>query len=175
MENKMNPENNNNNNNNDNNGDSSRSSGCYSSNSNVRFKLGLLLPLLILVGLFAAFLAASMLYTPMPLRYPPGGHMFIRYDFEFFYFAHAIISTINITLLITLLIIFISIYKKTKSEFSFGLIIFGFTFLLKDIISSPFLTNAFSFYATGLGPFIVLPDLFEFATLTALLYLNIKY
>jgi hypothetical protein len=137
-----------------------------------KFKIGLLLPILVLVGLFAAFWAASNLYSP-PVRHtqPPPS----LYDLEFFYYAHSIVSTINIALLVVLLITYISIYRKTKSEFSFGLIIFGFAFLLKDITSSPFVVNAFSFYLSGLGPFAVLPDLFEFSALAVLLYLSIKY
>jgi len=141
--------------------------------SSVRFKIGLILPFLVLVCLFTAFWATSTLTTPIAVhqdtKMPPQG------DFEFFYLAHTVISTVNIILLIALLFIFINVYKKTRSEFSFGLIIFGIAFLLKDITASPFMANAFSFYASGLGPFIVLPDLFEFAILTILLYLHIKY
>lgn len=143
--------------------------------SDIKFKIGLLLPILILVSLFAAFWAASILYTPIEQRQPPVGQNFIYYDFEFFYFAHAIVSTLNVALLIVLLITFISVYKKTRSEFSFALIIFGFAFLLKDLFSSPFTASVFHFFPMGLGPFIVLPDLFEFAALTVLLYLSIKY
>ncbi|MGD6808470.1 MAG: hypothetical protein ACQCN3_02105 [Candidatus Bathyarchaeia archaeon] len=146
--------------------------------SDIKFKIGLLLPILVLVGLFAAFWAASILSTPAEeiiQRQPPGGLHPVSYDFEFFYFAHAIISTVNVALLAVLLITYISVYRKTKSEFSFGLIIFGFAFLLKDLVSSPFTASVFSFYPSGLGPFIVLPDLFEFAALSVLLYLSIKY
>lgn len=144
-------------------------------NSSIKFKIGLLLPILILVGFFAAFWAASILYTPPELRQPPRGQNFIYYDYEFFYFAHAIVSTLNIALLAILLVSFISVYRRTKSEFSFALIIFGFAFLLKDMFSSPFTASIFHFFPMGLGPFIVLPDLFEFAALTVLLYLSIKY
>ena len=139
--------------------------------SSLKFKIGLLLPIFILVGLFAAFLAASMLYSPIQ-KMPP---YFTPYDFEFFYYAHAIISTINIALLLILSMIFISVYRKTKSEFSFGLIVFGFAFLLKDIAANPLLAGIFSFTASGLGPFIVLPDIFELAALSVLLYMNLKY
>ncbi|MDR2699319.1 MAG: hypothetical protein LBC12_00605 [Nitrososphaerota archaeon] len=141
------------------------------SSSSLKFKIGLLLPIFILVCLFAAFWAASIIYSP--IQRP--SHYFTPADFEFFYFAHAIISTINVALLLVLSIIFISVYRKTRSEFSFGLIAFGFAFLLKDIASSPFVAGIFSFYATGLGPFIVLPDIFELAALSVLLYLNLKY
>jgi hypothetical protein len=141
------------------------------SNSALKFKIGLLLPIFILVGLFAAFLAASILYSP--IQRPP--QYFTQYDFEFFYYAHAIISTVNIALLIVLSIIFISVYRKTRSEFAFGLIVFGFAFLLKDIVSNPFVAGIFSFAASGLGPFIVLPDIFELAALSVLLYMHLKY
>jgi hypothetical protein len=139
--------------------------------SGLKFKASLLLPIFLLVGLFAAFLAASVLYSPIqksPVHFTP-------YDFEFFYFAHAIISTVNIALLIVLSIIFISVYRKTKSEFAFGLIVFGFAFLLKDIVASPFIAGIFSFSASGLGPFIVLPDIFELTALSVLLYMHLKY
>jgi hypothetical protein len=143
---------------------------------NRKFKLGLLLPILILVALFAAFWAASIIYQPLPqLPQRPVPQIISRYDFEFFYIAHAIFSTIYISLLIVLVITYVSIYTKTKSEFSFGLIIFAGVFLLKDLSSSPFVSSLFTFYAYGLGPFAVLPDLFEFAALTVLVYLSIKY
>ncbi len=138
-----------------------------------RFKIGLLLPILVLVGLFAAFWAASILYQPYQPSIRP--QFISRYDYEFFYFAHAIFSTVNIALLIVLVITYVSLYNKTKSEFTFGLIIFAVVFLLKDLVSSPFVTGAFSFYVYGLGPFAVLPDLFEFSALAVLLYLSVKY
>jgi hypothetical protein len=141
--------------------------------SNRKFKLGLLLPILILVALFGAFWAASIIYQPQQI--PQRSQFISRYDFEFFYIAHAIFSTINIALLIVLVINYVNIYNKTKSEFSFGLVIFASVFLLKDILSSPFVSSPFGFIASGLGPFAVLPDMFEFAALTVLLYLSIKY
>ncbi len=140
---------------------------------NRKFKLGLLLPILILVALFAAFWAASTLYPPQQI--PQRSQFTSRYDFEFFYLAHSIFSTINIALLSILVITYVSIYNKTKSEFSLGLVIFAGIFLLKDITSSPFISSPFGFFASGLGPFAVLPDLFEFAALTVLVYLSIKY
>ena len=145
--------------------------------NNRKFKLGLLLPILILVALFAAFWAASTLYPPQipqfPERHVP--QVVPAYDFEFFYIAHTIFSTINIALLIILVITYVSIYNKTKSEFTFGLIIFAIVFLLKDLSSNPLFTSLFRYQAYGLGPFVLLPDLFEFAALSVLLYLSIKY
>jgi hypothetical protein len=54
-------------------------------------------------------------------------------------------------------------------------LIFAIVFLMKDIASNPFVIGAFGFRLYGLGPFALLPDLFEFVALTVLLYLSVKY
>ena len=96
-------------------------------------------------------------------------------DIEFFYTAKTVVSTINVTLLVFLLLIYISIYKKTRSEFTIGLIIFSMVFLLNALASNPLVVWIFGFRPFGLGPFAMLPDLFTFAALSVLLYLSIKY
>jgi hypothetical protein len=96
-------------------------------------------------------------------------------DIEFFYIAKTVVSTINVTLLIFLLLTYIGIYRKTRSEFTIGLIIFSMVFLLNALASNPFVTWAFGFRAFGLGPFALLPDLFTCVALTVLLYLSVKY
>lgn len=143
--------------------------------SNTKFKFGLLLPILVMVALFAAFWAASIFYQSQELPQRPFPPQPISNDFEFYYFAHAIFSTVNIALLTVLVITYISVYIKTKSEFSIGLTIFGAVFLLKDVVSSPFFSELFGYHAYGLAQFAVLPDVFEFSALIVLLYLSIKY
>lgn len=96
-------------------------------------------------------------------------------DIEFYYVARTVVSTINITLLLVLVITYASIFLKTRSEFTIGLVIFSIVFLMKDIAASPFVIGAFRFTMYGLGPFAVLPDLFELVALSILLYLSIKY
>jgi hypothetical protein len=140
-----------------------------------RFKIGLILTVLIAVAVVAALWALVALNEPFPLRHgpPPGG--FIPGDFEYFYLAFTIISTINITLLIIVLISYVNIYMKTRSTFTIALIIFALAFLLKDVSSHPFVTGLFSFRAYGLGPFAFLPGLFELTALSVLLYLSVRY
>lgn len=143
---------------------------------NNRLKIGLVLTILVAVAILAAFWATIVLHQP-PFQIrrapPPGG--FVAGDFEYFYLAFTIISTINIALLVIVLLTYINIYSKTRSPFTIGLIIFALAFLLKDIASHPFVVGLFSFRAYGLGPFAFLPGLFEFAALSVLLYLSIKY
>jgi len=143
---------------------------------NNRLKIGLVLTILVAVAVLAAFWATALIHQPpFQIRHapPPGG--FIPGDFEYFYLAFTIISTINIALLVIVLLTYINIYSKTRSPFTIGLIIFALAFLLKDIASHPFVAGLFSFRAYGLGPFAFIPGLFEFAALSVLLYLSIKY
>ena len=131
---------------------------------------------LIMVAASAAFLAALAIANPqnfpfrpvLPTVGNPG-------DIELFYVARTVVSTINVALLIVLVINYVGIYVKTRSEFTIGLLIFAIAFLIKDLTSSPLVVGAFGFGQFGLGPFAFLPDLFELLALSVLLYLSIKY
>ncbi len=144
---------------------------------NKRLKYGLIIGILAAVAIFAAFWALVLRQHQIPgfqqIRAPPP--RFIPGDFEYFYVANTIISTINIALLAILALIYFNIYIKTRSQFTIGLIIFALVFLVQNVTSSPFITSPFGFRAYGLGPFEFLPGMFEFVALTILLYLSIKY
>jgi hypothetical protein len=96
-------------------------------------------------------------------------------DLEFFYTAKTVVSTINVTLSIFLLLTYVGIYRKTRSEFTIGLVIFSAVFLLNALASNPVVTWLFGFRAFGLGPFALMPELFTLGALAVLLYLSIKY
>jgi hypothetical protein len=141
-----------------------------------RFKVGIILTIIATVTVVTALWALVALHEPQFLvrrAPPPGG--FVPGDFEYFYIAFTIISTLNIALLVIVLISYLGIYNKTRSPFTVGLIIFAAAFLLKDIASHPFVTGLFRFNAYGLGPFAFLPGVFELAALSVLLYLSVKY
>ncbi len=103
------------------------------------------------------------------IKQPPRG------DIELFYTIKTVFSTINMTLVIILLLTYIDIYRKTKSDFTVGLIIFSMILLLYTVASNPIMHWAFGFRAFGLGPFAMLPDLFTCIALVVLLYLSVKY
>jgi hypothetical protein len=141
-----------------------------------RLKIGAILTVLITVAVVTALWALVFLHDPtFQLRRSPPPSGFVPGDFEYFYVAFTIISTVNIALLAIVLITYVDIYKKTRSPFTVGLIVFALAFLLKDIASHPFVTGLFSFRAYGLGPFAFLPGVFELAALSVLLYLSIRY
>lgn len=132
---------------------------------------------LIAVALIAALWASHTFpfsSSEFPERRPPPPENIFG-DFEFYYVAQTAVSTVNVALLIFLLTTYIDIYRKTRSQFTFGLIIFSLVFLLRTLTANPLFMSIFGFRGYGLGPFALLPDLFELAALSVLLYLSAKY
>jgi tryptophan-rich sensory protein len=96
-------------------------------------------------------------------------------DIELYYMGHTVLSTINIVLTVILIINYLGIYQKTRSQFTIGLLLFAVMFLIKDLTTSPFVIVLGGFSLFGLGPFAVIPDLFEMAALLVLFYLSVRY
>ena len=145
---------------------------------NRNMRTGLLLATLVVVAILAA-LWATFTWLPSTPPSPFEHHLpppeYVRGDIELFYTVKTVVSTINVTLSVFLLVTYVSIYGKTRSEFTIGLIIFSMVFLMNALVSNPFVMWAFGFRAFGLGPFAMLPDLFTLVALSVLLYLSVKY
>lgn len=143
---------------------------------NKNMRTWLILVTLVVVAILAALWATSTVWFP---RFPWERHLpppnNIPEDLELFYTVKTVVSTINVTLLVFLLLTYVNIYRKTRSEFTIGLVIFSMVFLLNALASNPFVIWAFGFREFGLGPFAMLPDLFTLGALAVLLYLSVKY
>jgi len=129
---------------------------------------------LILVALLVAF--AGMVYLepsgePFAHRplfpQPPG-------DIQLYYAVTVVLSTINATLLIFLFSAYLSIYRKVKSDFTLGLMVFSIILLFYALSSNPLVQRIFGFRAFGLGPFAMLPNLFTCVALGLLVYLTFR-
>ena len=143
---------------------------------NKNVKIWLMLATLVAVALLAAFWATTYWSPPSPWEpREPRRDFPVRGDIELYYTVKTVISTVNATLLIFLLITYIGIYSKTKSEFTIGLIIFSMVLLFYALASNPLVHWTFGFRAFGLGPFAMLPDVFTCVALAVLLYLTVKY
>jgi hypothetical protein len=136
-------------------------------------KIPIILVTLTAVILLAAFWASTYIRTP-PFE-PRRPFQRSYWDIELFYSIKTVISTVNVTLLVFLLVTYIDIYRKTASEFTVGLIIFSLILLFYAFFSNPMVQWLFGFRAAGLGPFVMLPDLFTCIALSVLLYLTIRY
>jgi hypothetical protein len=95
-------------------------------------------------------------------------------DLEIYYTVKTVLSSINIVLLGSLLVIYYGIYRDFKSEFSLGLLFFCLALLLYAVTSNPLLSRGLGFVGYGLGPFAMLPDVFTLIASAVLLYLVTK-
>jgi hypothetical protein len=139
-------------------------------------KISVILAILVVVAVLTVIWATSTsLFPRFSWRPRPPPQYEIPGDIEFFYTVNAVVSTINVTLAIILFALYAGIYRKTRSEFTIGLIVFSVVFLLNALASNPLLVWAFGFQPYGLGPFALLPGLFTFGALVVLLYLSLRY
>src|SRR5208337_3267861 len=76
----------------------------------------------VIIAVITALWATSAFRLPFERRPPPT--TFVRGDFELFYTLQTVVSVVNTTLSIILLLVYVNIYRKTHSEFTIGLIIF---------------------------------------------------
>jgi len=128
------------------------------------------------------FVALLVAFAGMNYLEPPGGPFAHRPpfpqpagDIQLFYTVTVVLSTINATLLIFLFSAYLGIYRKVKSDFTLGLMVFSMILLFYALSSNPLVQRVFGFRAFGLGPFAMLPDLFTCVALIVLLYLTFRY
>lgn len=143
---------------------------------NKYLKIALIFTVLVLVAILADLIANQHSLSQTPIFEPhrvPTNRISIG-DLELFYKVKTMLSTINATLLVLLLGTYIDIYRKLKSEFTLGLILFSLILLLYAVSSNPLLQQFLGYWGIGLGPFAMLPDLFTTFALVVLLYLTMK-
>jgi hypothetical protein len=90
------------------------------------------------------------------------------------YTSSIIVISINIILLIGLLWIYMDTYSKTNSSFMLGLMFFIGVLLIQSLLSLPLVHAMFGYTPSGLGPFGVIPYLFETMALVILTALSME-
>ncbi len=87
----------------------------------------------------------------------------------------AIVATVNAGMLVLLLWIYIGVYRKTRADFSIGLIIFATVLLLHSVMSGPLiLMLSMQLRVFGLSAVTALLELLTTAAIAVLLYLSLK-
>lgn len=147
-------------------------------------KIWIIVAILLVVAVLSDYLASQSfpssqisIFEPRPLpfnRIDIDAYYSYIGDLELFYKIRTVLSSINATLLVFLLGTYVDMYKKLKSEFTFGLIVFSLTLLLYALTSNPLLQWLFGYRAFGLGPFAMLPEMFTSIALAMLIYLTMK-
>jgi hypothetical protein len=143
-------------------------------------KIGILLAILIALAVLLAVVLSYYKFGQVPSQEPtspfsPRSQGTFPGDFELYYTFRTVLSTINIVLTALLIFNYLGIYRKTRSEFTLGLLLFAGCLLVKDVTLNPIVIGLGGFGLYGLGPFAFIPDLFEMTALLVLFYLSVKY
>jgi hypothetical protein len=106
--------------------------------------------------------------------------------FTTLYTVSIVINCIDATLLVSILLLYIDSYRKTKSSFLMGLIFFIGILLSRSILSFVTIQSLFTEYiqflpslakaisTTGIGSFSFLLNVFEIIAISILLYLSME-
>jgi hypothetical protein len=130
---------------------------------------------LILVGTMLAIgiitgLALSTL-RPGPVHRE---HQPIQSPSELMLTAKLVISFVNIFLILSLLVIYLDIYRTVRSRFTVGLIVAIVALLVYAITSNPVLHIFLGYPISGPGPFLFIPDIFTALAAGVLIYLSME-
>lgn len=102
-------------------------------------KYKFLVPVVLLVGFAIGILLALNLKLEFPGGpFGPSGIYFEEHVYEYLQF-HIILSTIGLTLLVSLIVVYSRSYLKTKANFMFGLLIVLFALFLQSLVTNPLL------------------------------------
>ena len=95
-------------------------------------------------------------------------------DYRGYIVVKSAINMINLTISIILIFLYVNIFRKIKSDFTLGLIVVMFAFLVYAITANPLFYSIFGYWGFGMGPFQMIPDIFTTIALGILLYLSLK-
>ena len=89
-----------------------------------------------------------------------------------FLFERILINSVASILIAIVLNTYISIYLKTKSKFSLGLVIIAVSLFIQTLTANPFLLDLFNFRLVGSGLFSLVSSITTLIAIIALLYLS---
>ena len=129
----------------------------------------LILVILVIASAIVGFVISGISLPPpgSPLPRPPDDRIMSE-----FLVLKTVISSINITLTMALLGMYITIYREVRSSFTLGLMMMILVLFLYAVTSNPIVQIIFGYHAQGLGPFAMIPDLFATVALFVLAYLT---
>ena len=125
--------------------------------------------IMLVIGIMLA-LALSTL-RPGPLHQE---HVPIEPPSEILVTAKLVVSFVNLSLILSLLIIYLDIYRTVRSRFTIGLIVAVLALLVYAITSNPAFQVLLGYPVSGPGPFLFIPDIFTALAAGVLIYLSIE-
>jgi hypothetical protein len=108
----------------------------------------------------------------VPLRLGPG--RFFLLSAERALQLHVILTTVEMVLLFSLVVVYVKIYYDTRANFSMGILIVLFALLVHSVLSYPLTVNQVGPILLGSGAFFPYPDLLTIIAYTIFLYLSLE-
>jgi hypothetical protein len=125
------------------------------------------LPIVLTVGV----LVGLILSYDVPVPY---GWRFIPPQFQQALILHIVLSTVSVTLLVALAIIYLGIYAQTAARFALGITVVLFALLIQALVQYPLLLGMFAPYGQGEESFLSFADVFTIVAYTIFLYLSLE-
>ncbi len=141
------------------------------------WKIGIILVIILVAGILGTMVGYMYIKPPPPPEIEKITQRELTENKEInriYTTIKSAITSINMALCSILIYLYIDVYRKIHSEFTLGLIIAMVALLIYAITSNPFFHMLFGFRGIGMGPFLILPDLFAAVALCVLLSLSLK-
>ncbi len=128
------------------------------------------LPIVLAVGVSVGVVLSFFVSQPPPFgfwRYEPFG-------LERVIMLHVVLSTVSITLLVSLAVIYLKMYSETRARFALGLVVVLLALLVQSLIQYPLFLGIAGPFEPGQGQFLSFADFFTIAAYTIFLYLSLE-
>jgi hypothetical protein len=125
-------------------------------------------PFVIALGVFLGSILSYVFAAPFEMyEFPP-------FAFNPIFLFHVILSTVSITLLVALLVVYLGVYSKTQANFALGINIVLAALLAQSLLEYPLLIGIAGRFPIGHGPFLDSADIFTIIAYAVFLYLSLE-
>lgn len=139
-----------------------------------KMKYKLIVPLILLVGLVIGGLSAMDLRLEFPGGpFGPSGIYFKFRIYEYLQF-HIILSTISLSLLLSLIVVYSRSYIQTKANFMLGLLVVLFALFLRGLLTYPLFHLLVTGNVTIDTFYSPISDIFTVIAYSVFLYLSLE-
>jgi hypothetical protein len=125
-------------------------------------------PFVIAVGVLLGLILSFTFPAPFE-RYE-----FAPFAFDPIFIFHVILSTVSITLLVALLVVYLGVYSKTQANFALGINIVLAALLAESLLEYPLFLGLLGRFPVGHGPFLDSADVFTIIAYAVFLYLSLE-
>ena len=130
-------------------------------------------PIVLLVGLVAGVILADLSTQSTP-ETPPFLRGLPHFNPDPTIRLHVILTTVEVTLLVSLVIVYLKVYSETRANFALGLVIVLGALFLQTVFSYPLVLGLQGPVLFVRGSLPTLSDVLEICAYTVFLYLSLE-